>query len=138
MSHRKVRAALETKLVAWGTANSVPIVVDNQSSSNTQPVWVSSMLIPAETTNPSVGVQHSRFTGTLRILVRKQDTGKGMGATETLAESIQSYFPRGMQLTSSGLVVWIENTPSIKAGFVDGMYVIVPVDVSYRADAISN
>lgn len=138
MSHKRVRAALESRLNTWGTNNNVPIVFDNVANSNTQPIFITSNLIPAETQNPSMGVLHERFTGTFRVLVRHQNLGKGMGASETYAESIQDFFQRGLMLTASGLNIWIENTPSIRSQFIDGMYIIIPVDIPYRADSITN
>lgn len=139
MSQSKVRKALETQLKAWGTANStVKIVYEATNSSNTEAKKVESKLIPADVQNPSMGRVHKRYTGTFRLLLKIQALTQGMGEIETLAESLSLAFPRGAQFIHSGVSTFIETTPSVRPSYIDGMYTVVPVDITYRADVISN
>lgn len=139
MSQSKVRKALETQLKTWGTANpTVKIVYEATANSNTDVKKVESKLIPAEMQNPSFGIGHERYTGTFRLLLKIQALTQGMGEIETLASSLQSAFPRGSQFTHSSLTTNIVSTPSVRPSYIDGMYTVVPVDISYRADVLSS
>lgn len=139
MSQSKVRKALETQLKTWGIANpTVTIVYEATANSNTDLKKVESKLIPADMQNPSLGRVHKRYTGTFRLLLKIQSLTKGMGDIETLAESLSNAFPRGAQFTHSSLTTYIESTPSVRPSYIDGMYTVVPIDIQYRADVISN
>ena len=139
MSQSKVRKALETQLKTWGIANpTVKIIYEGTSSSNTETKKVEAKLIPSDMQNPSYGQQHERYTGTFRLLLKIQALTQGMGEIEVLAKSLQDAFPRGSQFTHSSLTTNIVSTPSVRPSYIDGMYTVVPVDVSYRADVLSS
>lgn len=137
MSQQKIRQALEKRLAAWATINNVPVVFQNTPSDNTSAKYIQPKLIPAQNSNPSFGVQHIRYSGTLRVLVKVQSVGKGLGEVEALAESLAAYFPRGNILEQDGQSLMIEQTPTIRSDFIDGMYNVVPVDINYRSDSIT-
>lgn len=137
MSQIKVRRALEAALKTWATANTITVNWQNTPSDNTLPKYVSPTIIPAEMIDPSIGANHKRYVGTLRVLVRTQSLTKGMLESETIAESLSNYFRRGSVFINAGLNVHIERSPSIRPSYIDGMYMIVPVDVQYRADLVT-
>lgn len=138
MSNGKVRKALEKHLNTWAVSNSIPVAWEGVKMDNTLPTYISVTLVPNSVFNPSMGHEHQRYSGTLRILIRSQTLGKGMGAITALADSMVAHFKRGMRLVQDDIDVVIESTPSARTAFPDGLYHILPVDVEYRADYISN
>lgn len=133
MSTKKVRAALETKLNSFATANSLKVAWENKGADYTVS-HIRATLFPSPTQNPSIGVEHKRYRGLFRMLVMLTDLNNGPSAVETLGESLADWFPRGSSLTSGGLIVNIESTPSVSSIMYEGNFVYVSVELAYRAD----
>lgn len=138
MSNRKVRRALEKAVKQWATENSKLVIYQGTKSSNTEPEKIEMTLIPDEVDAPTIGGFHSRHTGVVRLLVKKGEVDKGMGAVETIAESLFGYFYRGRVFTEVDYKAHIEKPVTVRTGFVDGMYTVVPVDIFYRVDFFTN
>jgi hypothetical protein len=137
MSTLKVRNALETHLAAYATTKNIPVVWENISSIPTTS-YIKATLYPATTINPSLGVDHQRLVGLFRMTYYSKELNKGVSAVQTVAEDLIALFPRGLQLTSSGVTVWIPNTPSASSIIPEGNYIYLSVDLYYRADIIKN
>lgn len=133
MSTKKVRAALETKLNSFATANSLKVAWENKGADYTVS-HIRATLFPSPTQNPSIGVEHKRYRGLFRMLIMLTDLNNGPSAVETLGENLANAFPRGSSLSSGGVVVNIENTPSVSGLMYEGNFVYVSVELAYRAD----
>lgn len=138
MSNKKVRAALDTRLAQWQAAHpDVKISWENIPSSSQQQKFITVKLVPNTVQNPSVGAYHERYTGDYKLVLRVQNSGKGMGETETLADSIVQFFKRGDEIIAAGISVHIDRSATVRTSFMDGMYVATPIDIPYRSDIIT-
>ncbi len=140
MSNSKIRTAIGEKLFQWKNSNypTMKIHVENKEASNTDTLYLTTQLIPSAVQNPSKGGLHERFTGVYRVILRHQNLNKGMGETEAIAENLASQFYQGLMLESRGQKVHLERSATVRPAFIDGLYVIVPVDIFYRSDVIKN
>lgn len=137
MSQPKIRTAIQKHLHTLALAQGWAETLENIPNSNTAEKYVEPHLIPSATQNPSIGAQHQRRTGVMRVNIKFKNVSQGMGAIEAAAEALVAHFPRGLVLVSSGLSVHIERTPRQYPPLIDGMYNVIPVDIEYRADIIS-
>lgn len=138
MSNSKVRAALDTRLAQWQAAHTdVKISWENVPSSSQESKFLTVKLVPNSVQNPSVGAYHERYTGDYKLVLRVQNTSKGMKVSEQLAESLVSFFKRGDEFEFSGVHVHIDRSATVRTSFIDGMYVATPIDIPYRSDIIT-
>ena len=133
MSQVKVRAALEQRLKTFATANGFKVAWENRSDEYAEN-YLRPTLFAAPTDNPSLGVEHRRYKGFLRVLVNYYGLDTGTVALETKAEALANYFPRGLMIPYSGVVVNIQGTPSISSVDIDGMFCYVAVEIPYFCD----
>jgi len=139
MSQAKIRAALEKHLIAWKNASypTLKFYPENKKSPTTDALFVTTQLFPDSVLNPSIGGEHKRYSGRYRVVLQHQNIDKGIGATEAIAESLVDWFKRGDIYAQAGQTINIERTPALRPSFIDGMYVVIPVDVFYRSDVIN-
>lgn len=139
MSIQTIRAALETRLKAFADAQSPAMAVAWQNVAF-KPVagatYLRATILPGNTQNPSVGMQHLRYIGLLQVSVVGVP-GSGPAVTESIANGLEDHFPRGLRLTQSGLVISITNTPSIAPAQQDPDKFVIPVSVPYRCERIT-
>ena len=134
MSHKAVRAALETALNTWATDNILPIAWQNRPYTPTVGTkYARAYLLPAETQNPSLGDTHKRLIGILQVSLYLPQ-GNGAGDAETLADSLCTAFARGQSYIASGVTVRVLDSPSVHPALDDTGWFVVPVDVRYQAD----
>ena len=132
MSIVSIRAALETRLnsmspalsTAWEGMPFTPVT-------GTPYQQVNLLLNDAE--NPTMGDAMYRQSGFLQVLLC-YPPGTGAKAAATRAEAVRSHFPRGLGLTSGGINVLIDLTPSIAPAIIDGDRYRIPVTIYFRAD----
>jgi hypothetical protein len=134
MSDLLIRAALETRLAALTPA--LATAWENASYSPVDGVPFQRVeYITAEPENPEMG-SFRRLSGFMQVtLMYPQGSGPAVAATR--AELIRSWFPKGLSLTKSGVVVMIDRTPYIMAGFRDENRWALPVRVSYFSNISS-
>ena len=137
MTQKRVRSALETRAQAFATAKNVQVCWDNVGAKPTT-THLKVTISPGPTLDPSFGNKHKRYTGALRLSYYSTELNKGMGNITSFIDDLVAYFPRGLQLSSGGLVVNITNTPNVSAPVYEGTFIFVTVDVLYRADDITN
>ena len=133
MSFVKVRAALEQRLKTFATSNNFKVAWENKSTDYTVN-YLRPTLFAAKTENPSLGVEHRRYRGFLRVLVNVIGLNTGTVDLETKAEALSDYFPRGLMINYQGIVVNIQDTPSISPINIDGLFCYVVVEIPYYCD----
>lgn len=132
MSHKAVRAALETHLRDMTPA--VTIVYENSTGNPVAGTPFQRVnLLPADPDNPTVGDGFYRELGVFQVSLH-YPMNTGPGAAESRAEAIRTRFKRATTLTNSGITVTIDGTPTIASGFVDGDRWVVPVSIPYWAN----
>ena len=136
MSQLNVRAALETRLAAFATSKSLPVVWENIKTLPSGSYLIAHMF-PANTQDPSFGNKHKRYTGLFRVTFYSTDINKGLAAVQSTVEDLVNYFPRGLELSAGGLVTNITNTPSLLSPGYESTYIYITVDILYRADEIA-
>jgi hypothetical protein len=142
----EIRSALEKQIKTYCT-----------TKGTLTPVWENTSVVPSKlptvdyvkvvigdigVADPSLGVVHQRYRGIMRVTVYMKDSTAGLntGITPimTVAEEIRDLFYRGLQLTKSGVVVQIPNTPEIRSpGYSEG-YIYLAVEIPFRSDIIKN
>lgn len=131
----EIRTALETKLnaltptlaTAWESVPFTPVVGTAYQQVN---------LMMADTLNPTLGGDHYRIKGFMQVLLcYPPNTGAKTAATR--ADLLVNYFKRGTSLTSGGITVIIDKTPSIAPALIDGVLYKIPVSIYFSADIYS-
>lgn len=133
----EIRSALEKQISTYAATKSLTVVYENIStvpSGN----YVKVVLGDIGVADPSLGVKHQRYRGIMRVTVYLKSLNTGSTPIMTIAEEIRDLFYRGLQLTKSGVVVQIPNTPEVRTpGYSEG-YIYLAVDVPFRCDIIKN
>jgi len=131
----EIRTALETKLnaltptlaTAWESVPFTPIVGTAYQQVN---------LMIADTLNPTLGGTHYRIKGFMQVLLCYPPNA-GAKTAATRADLLVNHFKRGTSLTSSGITVIIDKTPSIAPALIDGVLYKIPVSIYFSADIYS-
>lgn len=135
MSQLAIRRALETRLAALTPA--LATAWENQHYTPAQGTPFQAVaLLPAQTQNPVFGGDFKREVGLLQVLLH-YPTGTGAKAANERADSLKAHFPRGLSLTSGGVIVIIEGTPSIAPARDNGEWYMVPVSIPYFSNIAS-
>lgn len=132
MSIVNIRIALETRLnamspslaTAWEGVPYTPVTGTPYQQVN---------LLLSDTENPTLGDGMYRVTGFMQVLLC-YPPGTGPKAAATRAELIRNQFQRGLGLSSGGIEVLIDRTPSIAPAIIDGDRYRLPVTVYFSAD----
>jgi hypothetical protein len=131
----EIRTALETKLnaltptlaTAWESVPFTPIVGTAYQQVN---------LMIADTLNPTLGGTHYRIKGFMQVLLCYPPNA-GAKTAATRADLLVNHFKRGTSLTSGGITVIIDKTPSIAPALIDGERYKIPVSIYFSADIYS-
>ena len=131
----EIRTALETKLnaltptvaTAWESVPFTPVVGTAYQQVN---------LMIADTLNPTLGGTHYRIKGFMQVLLCYPPNA-GAKTAATRADLLVNHFKRGTSLTSSGITVIIDKTPSIAPALIDGVLYKIPVSIYFSADIYS-
>lgn len=132
MSNSTVRRALETRLHAWASSQSLPIAHENEAFTKpTAGVWLECFLIPNTTSNRETTAQHARYRGLFQVNVWGEK-GEGLGILSNLADSLVGEFPVVPKVGG----VSIEKPPHIGRPILDDSgWIALPVLMSYRFEA---
>ena len=131
----EIRTALEAKLnaltpsiaTAWESVPFTPVVGTAYQQVN---------LMIADTLNPTMGGTHYRIKGFMQVLLcYPPNAGAKIAATR--ADLLVNHFKRGTSLTSAGITVIIDKTPSIAPALIDGVLYKIPVSIYFSADIYS-
>ena len=128
----EIRTALETKLnaltptlaTAWESVPFTPVVGTAYQQVN---------LMIADTLNPTLGGTHYRIKGFMQVLLCYPPNA-GAKTAATRADLLVNHFKRGTSLTSGGITVIIDKTPSIAPALIDGVLYKIPVSIYFSAD----
>ena len=128
----EIRTALETKLnaltpslaTAWESVPFTPVVGTAYQQVN---------LMIADTLNPTLGGTHYRIKGFMQVLLCYPPNA-GAKTAATRADLLVNHFKRGTSLTSAGITVIIDKTPSIAPALIDGVLYKIPVSIYFSAD----
>lgn len=132
MSAKAIRAALEAQLNAMTPA--LTTVWENSTVTPTSGTpYQRTNLLRANPDNPTIGTTHYRELGVFQVSLH-YPLNAGPSPAETRAELVRTQFKRGTTLTSGGITVTIDGTPTIASGFVDGDRWVVPVSIPYWAN----
>ena len=132
MSAKAIRAALEAQLNAMTPA--LTTVWENSTVTPTSGTpYQRTNLLRANPDNPTIGATHYRELGVFQVSLH-YPLNAGPSPAETRAELVRTQFKRGTTLTSGGITVTIDGTPTIASGFVDGDRWVVPVSIPYWAN----
>lgn len=131
----EIRTALETKLnaltptlaTAWESVPFTPVVGTAYQQVN---------LMIADTLNPTLGGTHYRIKGFMQVLLCYPPNA-GAKTAATRADLLVNHFKRGTSLTSAGITVIIDKTPSIAPALIDGLLYKIPVSIYFSADIYS-
>lgn len=131
MSIVSIRAALETRLnamspslaTAWEGIPYTPVTGIPYQQVN----------LLTDTDNPTLGDGMYRVTGFMQVLLC-YPPGTGPKAASTRAELVRDWFSRGLGLSSTGINVLIDRTPTIAPAIIDGDRYRIPVTVYFSAD----
>ena len=131
----EIRTALETKLnaltptlaTAWESVPFTPVVGTAYQQVN---------LMIADTLNPTLGGTHYRIKGFMQVLLCYPPNA-GAKVASTRADLLVNHFKRGTSLTSGGITVIIDKTPSIAPALIDGVLYKIPVSIYFSADIYS-
>lgn len=131
----EIRTALETKLnaltptlaTAWESVPFTPVVGTAYQQVN---------LMIADTLNPTLGGTHYRIKGFMQVLLCYPPNA-GAKTAAIRADLLVNHFKRGTSLTSGGITVIIDKTPSIAPALIDGVLYKIPVSIYFSADIYS-
>lgn len=132
MSAKAIRAALEARLNAMSPA--VSTAYENVAFTPVSgTAFQRTNLLRANPDNPIIGTGFYRELGVFQVSLH-YPLNAGPSPAETRAELVRTQFKRGTTLTSGGITVTIDGTPTIASGFVDGDRWVVPVSIPYWAN----
>ncbi len=90
-------------------------------------------LLPAPTTNPTLGDTMYRETGIFQVMLC-YPASSGSGDARAQADVLRNFFFRGQSCASGSTTVQIDSTPSIGSGNIVGDRYCLPVRVKYFAN----
>lgn len=142
MSNALVRVALESRLLAWAMTRdpvidpATHIAWENARFTTPKGVHLRVYLLPAVTSDPSLGTLHRRYQGLFQVNIYDPDDS-GPATAAGIADEIEKLYPRGLVLPRNGRNVQIPRTPEIAAGQITEDGYFIPVRIRYRCDVIT-
>lgn len=137
MSDALVRAAFETRLLAWANAQSPAIPVAFENAAFMPPVgrYVRAYLLPAPTASETLNGEHRRRMGVFQVSLC-MPIGSGPGAAAALTASLDAAFPMALPMTQGSLRLFMLSPMSPGPAIQEPDRFVVPVSCTYRADTI--
>lgn len=132
MSQAIIRAAFETALKTWATANSLPVQWQNTILDPEPAAYVRTFLLPAPTEAPDVQRLGREYLGVWQVSIVRP-IGEGPGQGEALADSLAAVFPPATPIVRSGLSIYILQPLSPAPAVSEGARHVLPCSLSYRA-----
>lgn len=140
MSDAIIKAAIETRLIAWAAAQTPPIPASFENSGY-KPVagqrYLRGTLLPALPLNPSQGGSHTHYHGIYQVDVCVPEGG-GSTVHSPIVEAIRTLFKRPTTMPRDGVYVNILRTPATGAGAPNGAgFWMVPISIYYDANSFT-
>lgn len=132
MSKAIVRAALESVVNTWATANALTVAWENVAFTPPDGAYARAFIIPSPTRSESLERADRRYSGLLQVDLVMPING-GSGPAETLLASFSAAFDHANVLTLSGVRVNILQPASDAAALSEPNRHVVPVTVPYEA-----
>ena len=133
MSQATIRAALEGHLKVWADAHGLPVAWENSDLTPTTN-HLRCFILPSQIQNPSMGVEHKRYRGILRVQYFSTALNEYARPIESIMDQLVDLFPRGLAIEKDGLTVNIQSTPSMSRLYIDGQWVYSNIETDYRAE----
>lgn len=140
MSQVEINKVLESQTAAFATSKSISKVVYQNVGSSTLPdvTHLRCEILPSPTTSPTVGAQHRRYGGGLRLQYMLFGQGTGSKPLYTIGDGIASWFKRGSKFTNGNVTVVIDYPPDVSELKYESNFVYITIDITYRCDVIEN
>lgn len=132
MSQKIVRAALETVVNTFATAQSLTVAWENVAFTAPSGAYLRAFIIPSPTVSQSLARTDRRYAGLLQIDLMIP-INAGAGPAETLLAALVTAFNPATVLTSSGVRVNILQPASAAAPIQEPQRYVVPVTIPYEA-----
>lgn len=126
MEQSAIRAALETRLATWATAQGYPVAWENVAVKKPRGLWLRATLLPGAPSMAALACDAHKLAGVFQVDVIAPE-GEGAKRAETAVEAIVALF--GCGGLSGGLIV--QGRPAIGAAFRIGGDYVVPVSINY-------
>ena len=134
MTQALIRAALESRLAAWATAQSRRVAYENaEFVPATAETYVRAFVLPALTQSADIGRLNRRFEGILQCNIIAPE-GTGPGAVEALFATLEAQFQPQTPITYGGLVVWLTQPMSLGPQIPEPGRYMRPASVPYAVD----
>ena len=131
MSHRKISAALSTRLNSLPSAP--PIAFENAKYTPVEgETWLRESYLPA--TSSTIGMEpggSTDFTGVYQVSIYTPLDDYKLESHQ-LIDSITAHFARGTMLVFEGQAVVVEQV-NVSQGLASGSWWLMPVSVNWRA-----
>lgn len=132
MSHRLIKAALDTKLNTVYTSNKIAWELTQFAPVKGQD-FAKPYYLPAESRQAALGsTAADREVGVYQVSVYSPSKN-GIVAAQTLADLVKTGFRRGTTLTASTVAVVVEQV-HIKPAVIETDWTVIPVDINWRSD----
>lgn len=137
MSDALVRAAFETRLLAWANAQTpaIPVAFENAAFSAPTGRYARAYLLPAPTACETFNGEHRRRMGVFQVSLC-MPIGTGPGAAAALTASLDAAFPLSAPMTQGALKVFLLSPMSPAPAIQEPDHFVAPVSCTYRADTI--
>lgn len=132
MSQKIVRAALETVVNSFATAQSLTVAWENTTFTPPDGAYLRAFIIPSPTTSASLERTDRRYSGFLQIDLM-MPINVGASPAETLLAALVTAFNPATVLTSSSVRVNILQPASAAAQIQEPNRYVVPVTLPYEA-----
>lgn len=130
-----ITTALNTKLKAFATANSLRVAYPNvpftAPKTSATALWLRANYLPADTV--SLGVvynSHQQHYGFLQVDVM-YSAGGGERPALRMAAALTAYFERGTRLTSDSFIIEVVRRPFRNSTLKDDPWIQIPVRIPY-------
>lgn len=137
MSDALVRAAFETRLLAWANAQTpaIPVAFENATFAPPPGRYVRCYVLPAPTACETWNGEHRRRMGVFQVSLC-MPIGAGPGAAAALTASLDAAFTLAAPMTQGSIKVFMLSPMSPAPALQEPDHFIVPVSCTYRADTI--
>jgi hypothetical protein len=133
MTQAIIRAAFETRLDAWATANGLTVAWENRAFSPPATAYARAKLLPARTDDLFFDGTGRDASGLFEVALY-MPLGGGPGAGEALVASLDAAF--AVSFTQSGLRVTLLTPMSAAAGVQVANRFVIPVSAEYRVVSV--
>lgn len=133
MSQQAIRAAFESRLDSFATAQGLTVTWENVATSEPDGLYLQASLLPAPTRSDDLAGDHRAYRGVFQVLI-VAPINNGAGPAEAIADAFADAMP--LRLTSGALTITVVQPVSIAPALQSETRYTVPVSVFYRADTI--